>query len=107
MGLVDKKFRVRVRHYADCKYVVEYAHYRFIPIWHTLNFWFDMGHPGGVECWSTDMWDVEEAERIATRLKSIDDVYEYYKPLIEQKEKWMEDERNYWKAQKPYIIKEF
>jgi hypothetical protein len=107
VGLLDKKFKVRVSHFAECKYTVDYAYYRFIPVWHSLCFWFEQGHPGGTECWSTDMWDVKTAERIASEIKTINDVREYYKPLEEKEAKWEQIEKEYWQNNAPYVHKEF
>ena len=107
MGLFDKKFRTRVRFYLDCKYVVEYAYYRFIPIWISLNFWFDQGHPGGTECWSINLFDVEEAESIALSLKKIEDVTEYYKPFKEEEKEWRIAEKKYLQKNAPYTLKNF
>lgn len=105
--MFNKKFKVRVKHFAECKYTVQYAYYRFIPVWHSLCFWFHQGHPGGTECWSIDLWNVETAERIASSLKTINDVKEYYKPLEEEEAKWRIAEKEYWQKNAPYASKEF
>jgi len=104
---VTENFRVRVRHYSGCKYTVDYAYYRFFPVWHHLQFWFSQGHPGGTECWSTNLCDFDEAESITTGLKCIEDVEKYYKPFQEEKLKWEQDEEKFWKENHPYSSKEF
>jgi hypothetical protein len=101
----SKKFKTRVSHFADAKYTVQWCNYRFIPVWHSLCFWFEQGHPGGTECWSTDMWDYKTAERIATKIKSKSDLRKYYEPFEKQEAKWRTDEKEYWKKNAPYRTK--
>jgi hypothetical protein len=98
----SKKFKTRVSHYADCRYVVQWCNYRFIPVWHSLCFWFEQGHPGGTECWSTDIWDYKTAERIASSIKSKKDLRSYYKKFEDEKENWEQEEKEYWKKNAPY-----
>ncbi len=107
MSLFNKKFKARVAYYSQCKYTVDYAYYRFIPNWRPLCFWFDQGHPGGTECWSKELWDVQQAEEIASELKSINDVIKYYEPLNQQEATWRKREKEYWKKNAPYVKKEF
>ena len=98
----SKKFKVRVKYFANCKYTVDYAHYRLIPIWRSLSFWFEQGHPGGTECWTTDLFKVGEAERIAKTLNSVDDVNKFYESRIKKEKKWRENEKEYLKRNTPY-----
>jgi len=105
--MFKKKFRVRVSHFAEAKYTVQWCHYRFIPFWHSLCFWFDQGHPGGTECWSTNMWTVTKAEDIASRLKTRDDVRDYYKFYEKKEKEWIEREKRFWEKNVPYSSKEF
>lgn len=84
MILFNKKFKVKITHCGEDKYQVKYAHYRFIPIWHTLRFWFEQTLTGGTECWSTMLFKIEEAERVAKKIKNIADVREWYKPHKER-----------------------
>ena len=77
--MLNKKFKVRVTLYARDRYVVQFAHYYFFPIYKTLQRWFECGLTSGIECWSVDLFCYEEAEYIAKSLKSIDDVHELYK----------------------------
>lgn len=101
-----KKFRVRVAHYYKGDYVVQYAHYRFIPIWHSLKYWFDQGHPGGTEGWMINLWNVSGAEQMAKRLKSIEDVNNYYVHSEALQKAWKKREEEYWKRSVPYTSKE-
>jgi hypothetical protein len=103
--IFSKKFKTRTFHFSSGKYTVDYCYYRFIPIWYSLNFWFSQGYPGGTECWSTNLWDCEKAERIASGLKSIDDVKLYYKPFEEEEKRWREEEKKYWIKNVPYKTK--
>ena len=107
MKLFTKKFRVRVRHYTDKYYVVDYAYYRIFPNWGVILFWFDQGHPGGTECWSEKMFTVKEAEEFAKTLNTFQDIVKYYQPLIVAADKWKHDEIK-WKAENiPYYEKYF
>ncbi len=78
--MLTKKFKVRIKLHSGDKYVVEYAHYRVIPWYTALCFWFSQTLTGGTECWSTNMWPYEQAEEVAKSLTCIDDVHTYYVP---------------------------
>lgn len=100
-----KKFKVRVNYFGYCKYTVDYAHYRLIPVWRSLSFWFAPGHPGGVECWATDLFGVDEAERVAEKLKSISDVNDLYRPRLQKEIEWRAAEKKYQEKNAPYSSK--
>ena len=99
------KFKVRVVQFVPCKYIVEWCHYRFIPIWHPIRFWFDQGHPGDTECWALDMWDFKTAEYIARGFKSIKDIEKYYEADEKKELEWREKERQYLEENMPYNSK--
>ena len=86
--MFEKKFRVRISYFGRDNYTVDYAHYRFIPWYSSICFWFDAcGVNSDLECWSTKLFKINEAEEFADNLKSIEDVYAYYrKEDIEQTE---------------------
>jgi len=107
MKLFSKKFKTRVVHFSRDRYTVEYASYRFIPIWHTLKFWFEQSLTGGTECWSTELLKVEDAENLARRLRSIEDVIEWYKPDEEREKLFYIKKKEYYEKAVPYSSREF
>lgn len=77
--MFKKKFRVRVVHFLRGRYKVQWAEYRIFPVWHTIQYWFDMGTEGpSVECWSVLLFRVREAENFAQKMKSKRHIMEYY-----------------------------
>jgi hypothetical protein len=107
MKIFNKKFKVRVNYFAEGRYQVQYAYYRLIPIWHTLCFWFEQTLTGGTECWTDRLMSIDEAEITAKRLKSIDDVREWYKPYEERMKIFYERKAEYYKKAVPYRTKQF
>jgi len=103
--MLKKKFKTRVVYFAECKYKVQYAHYRIIPIWRSLKFWFSASYTSNLACWSLDLFDVEEAERVAASFKSIEDVNEYYKPMEQECAQYIERRKEYFKKNAPYTTK--
>ena len=103
--MFKKKFKVTVDHFSSGNYAIYYCHYRFIPNWRSLKFWFDQGHPGGTEFWATNFWPHEEAEKLAKTLNSIEDIREYYKPYEEEEARWREKETQWRKDNVPYQSK--
>jgi hypothetical protein len=103
--MFKKKFKVRVSHFSSGKYTVDYAYYRFIPIWNSFTFWFNQGHPGGTECWSTDMWDYNTAEKIASKIKTIEDVSTHHEPEVKKMQAWKKAEAEWWNENAPYQSK--
>lgn len=107
MKLFEKKFKVKVTYFGSGKYQVKYAHYRFIPIYHALCFWFEQTLTGGTECWSTELFGIEEAERVAKTLKSIEDVKQWYKPHEKKEQIFYTRQAEYYKKNVPYSSKQF
>jgi len=107
MNIFNKKFKVKVSHVIRDKYKVQYAHYRFIPTWHSLCFWFELTLTGNRECWSPKLMNIEEAERLAKRINSMEDVTEFYKPDEEREKIFYERKEQYYKKAVPYQSKEF
>jgi hypothetical protein len=104
--LFTKKFKTRVKHYINEKYTVQYCYYRFIPIWYSLMWFHSSGyHSGNMTGWYINLWDYESAEKIATKIKSIEDVLNYYKPFEEEEKKWEKAEQKYWEKNVPYNTK--
>ncbi|MAQ77201.1 hypothetical protein CL684_01610 [Candidatus Campbellbacteria bacterium] len=104
---MKRKFKTRVKHFSGDKYLVQYAYYRFIPIWYSLHFWFEQTLTGNTECWTEDFFNIDEAEKLAKSLKSIEDVKNWYKPDEEKRERFYQRKREYLKKAVPYRSKEF
>lgn len=100
--MFKKKFKVRVSHFSGDKYTVEYCHYRFIPIWHPLLFWFEQTLTGGTECWSMKLFYVKDAEQLASQIKSIEDVKNWYKKDEEREREFYREKQEYYKKNVPY-----
>lgn len=107
MNIFNKKFKVRVNYFGSGKYQVQYANYRLIPTWYTLCFWFEQTLTGGTECWCNRLMDIEEAEKTAKSLKSIEDVREWHKPDEERRKIFYERKAEYYKKAVPYQTKQF
>ncbi len=105
--LFPKKFRVKVCHYTQDKHTVDYCHYRFIPNWRSLHFWFEQTLTGGTECWSLNLWDVDHAEKVAMSLKSIEDVKKYYENDEKRESDFYRRKKEYYNKSVPYSTKEF
>lgn len=104
--MFEKKFRVRISLYSRDYYTVEYAHYRFIPFYTPLCFWFEQTLTGGTECWSTRLFKVKEAEEVANNIRSIEDVSEYHKPEHIKRNDFYARKNEYYKNQVPYKSKQ-
>lgn len=100
-----KNFKVRVAYFAECRYTVEWACYRFIPIWHTINIWYDFGFTSGLEGFSPKLFYIQDAEIFALRLNSIDDIDRYYKHQRELKSLFLANKREYYRNNAPYKSK--
>ncbi len=105
--MFEKKFKVRVKHFSQDYYQVEYAYYRIFPDYKSLNFWFDQGVTGSTECWSTKLFKYNEAEELAKTLKTYDDVLNWYKPWEEERTDFYKRKREYYKKNVPYTTKYF
>ncbi len=66
---LEKKFKVRIKHYSEKYYIVQYCFYYFIPFWWlSIDHWFDAGYIGDLECYSDKLFKLEKAEEFAELL---------------------------------------
>ena len=107
MFKINKKFKVRVDHYSQGMYVVEYTHYYLIPIYHTLMGWYEGGLLSGIECKSMKLMDIEKAENAAKNLKSINDVRKWNAKIKEQEDDFYKRKKEYYAKHVPYKTKHF
>jgi hypothetical protein len=104
---MNKKFKVRVRYFSSGKYTVQYAHYYFIPNYHSLLFWFEQSLTSGTECWSTRLMDVKSAENLAKTLKSIEDIEKWYEKDELKAKDFRKRKKEYYEKNVPYNTKHF
>lgn len=105
--MFNKKFKVRVRHFAEDKYEVQFAHYYFIPIYHSLYFWFEQTLTGETECWSIILMDYQTAENLAKMLRSIQDVREWYEEYEAKEQDFYLRKKEFYSKNVPYYKKYF
>lgn len=105
--MFKKKFKVRVRHFYQDKYEVQFAHYHIIPIYHSLCFWFEQSLTSNTECWTIKLFDYQSAEKFAKSLKSIDDVRKWYEKDEEKEKSFYIRKKEYYEKNVPYRTKYF
>jgi hypothetical protein len=104
--MFEKKFRVRICHYARDYYTVEYSYNRFIPWYNSIMYWFDCGMTGGLECWSLGLFKIDKAEEFASNLKSIEDVNEYHRKENIKRTEFYKKKNKFQKNNIPYKSKQ-
>ena len=104
--MIKKKFKVRVKHFYECNYVVQYADYRFVTVWYSICFWFSKNLTSGEERWLRQLFSAEDAEKLAKSFKSIEDIKFFNKPEENKMVEFIRRKREYQKNNKPYEIKE-
>ena len=105
--MFNKKFKVRVRLFGKDKYQVQFAHYYFIPIFHSLGFWFEQTLTANTQCWSTRLFDYKSAEELAKTLKSIEDVRKWYEKDKAEEKDFYKRRKEYYEKNVPYDTKYF
>jgi hypothetical protein len=91
--MFKKKFKVRVRHYYEASYCIEYTTYRFFPIiWLTIDYWTELGSIGE---YIPILFRYATAEEYAKKFKSYDDIIYHY--ILERKK-----EKEFYEKQKKY-----
>ncbi len=102
---MEKKFKVRVDHFAGTKYTVDYANYYLIQNWKPLCYWFSLCLDGSSHDWAIRLYDYEDAERMALTLKSIEDVNKWYKIENKKRDDFYAKRKEYLKRRQPYTTK--
>jgi hypothetical protein len=106
--MLNKKFKVRVRRFiTKDKYEVQFAHYYFIPIYHSLCFWFEQAVTSGTECWSTKLMNWQTAEDLAKTLHSIEDIEKWYEKDEAKEQDFYIRKKEYYTKNAPYDKKYF
>ena len=104
--MFEPKFKVRIKHYRDEYYLVQYANYKFFKTWKSIIYWFHAGHPNrGLNEWDIRLFLIHDAEMFANSLKSMDDVEQWLKTQSQIKKDWEAEEVEYLKHNIPYDTK--
>lgn len=72
--MLKKKFRLKIVHYAEDKYVLKYS-YWYIPIYHTLYEFLDSSK--NLYGYNPVLGDAEELSNFAQQFKSIEDIRKF------------------------------
>jgi hypothetical protein len=69
--MFEKKFGLRIKKFSSTSksYCVQYAHYRFIPVWYTLHHWLRI-----FGTWNPVLEKYEDAKTFARQFETIEDV---------------------------------
>lgn len=102
-----KKFRVRVKYFAEDLYVVQFTNHRFIPQYQSLCFWFEQSLTNNTETWSELLMDNISAENLAKTIKSIDDVKRFYEKDEAKEKDFYKRKKEHYNKNVPYRIKYF
>lgn len=103
---MKKKFKVRVRHYSENYYTVQYCNYYVIPIWRIPKIWYGYVSFPNISSMTLNLHTYTEAETFAKSLKSIDDVVRLRKIEIDKQSKYKKDRAEYVRLNIPYKIKQ-
>lgn len=77
---MEKKFHVRIKHYAGSYYSVEYSYFYVLKLWKKLYEFHDFGESTTLSGFNTLLFDsAKKAETFAKTLKDIEDVELYQK----------------------------
>jgi hypothetical protein len=98
--MFKKKFKIRVQHYTGQYYIVEYAHYWLIPNYNALYCWF-------TNSLSKNLLVVNEAEKLANRLNSIENINRWNEKQKAQEKQYYIDKAKDEKQNIPYKVKYF
>ncbi len=102
---MKKKFKVRVKHFAQDKYEIQFASYYIVPIFHSFQFWFQQSLTSGTECWSTILMNFKDAEYFAKNFKSFEDVKKFYEKDKAKEKEFYKSKKAYYEKNVPYNTK--
>lgn len=103
--MFKRKFKVRVIHYSQEYYCVQYTYYIIFTNWKCLTFWFDCGLTNNLERFSINLMSYQKAEELAKTLNSPQDVINYYKPFLKEQEDCQKRKLKFIAENIPYKIK--
>jgi hypothetical protein len=101
MRIFRKKFKVRVVYFGDNYYVIQYAYYRFIPIYSNIEKYVTM-----FKSWNSVLLPCKDAEEFAEKFNSIEDIKKYYKKYYLEESSVNKSQKIYLEKVKPYESKQ-
>ena len=101
------KFAVRVKHYAEDRFVVQYSVHYKRPDFNSITYWFEQGLSSGTERWDIKLFRLHAAEAFAKSLKSMEDVERYYEAERAKEDHFYRRQKEYLAEKVPYKIKYF
>jgi hypothetical protein len=104
--MISKKFRVRVRHWHEDRYIVEWANYYIIPFYRPLLRFFSWDVPNKTHEYLHETGTYEETIRLASSIKSINDIYSWYREQKEVEDAYYKHRSRYMKATRPFKVKQ-
>lgn len=103
---MKKKFTVRITHFLGTFYKIEYANYYIFPIYRTLKYWFECNNlTSNLECWSTLLLPLEEAETLAKTLHTFEDIAKWYERHIKKEALFYKRKKEFLEKNVPYKTK--
>lgn len=104
---MEKKFKVKVEHFAENKYRVKYCSYYIIPLhWKALQYFFRASAHSGLASWNDNLFLINDAEHIAKGINSLEDVVAYEEEGF-RRQKEHEEKKERAKLETPYYSKTF
>lgn len=87
MRLFKRKFEVKIKHETDIFYSVSFTDYFLIPVWSKLRVW---DRSIGSHSMTVGLFSVEEAEKVAEKIKSLEDVGSWMVKQMDKRDKHLD-----------------
>ena len=100
----EKTFRVRLKHYEEGRYYIQYAHYHWLPIWHNIIIFLE-GSNHGLN-WVDLHLSLEKAEDFASQFKSYDNVLNLFAWEQKKEKEYKEKKKEEKEKKAPFKVKE-
>jgi len=94
---MKKKFKLRLTHYCEESYIIEYAYYWFIPIWYNIFWWYENGYTSGLEQFTPKLVKIIDEESIKKQFPTIEAIRAFH--TIE-----MQKQKDFYTKQKIYQL---
>lgn len=93
--MFEKKFGVRVIHFRNEYYCVEYTYHYLIPCYKPLMVWYNYGYYDDLEGWTNKLFKYDQAIEFAKTLKTIDDILSLQKIETEKRDLFYEEKKQF------------
>lgn len=104
-NILKKKFSVRIKHYSEKYYTIQYCEYRLFKVYNNLDYYICYSYLSDLEHWGAKLFTYEDAEKLAKTFNCLQDIVKWQNPYKEKEIEFLKKKEEFIKNNIPYAFK--